>query len=166
MCLVPYVFSCFTCRLSYVLSCSTCLLPYVLSCLTFFLSYVPSCLTCLVFYLLSCLTRPVAYLFSCLTCLTCSFTSRVLCLACSRTTRASCPTSLTCFSYFKFDIRISCLIAFMSCASVFLLLELFEIFRAWAKVNHSDVPFLKTNTVTQVFRISDISLQDPLTSLL
>ena len=61
-------------------------------------------------------------------------------------------------------IRISRLIAFMFCALAFLVLELLEFFTAWAKVNHCDMTLLKKEAVTMVFRISDASLQNPLTS--
>ena len=74
-----------------------------------------------------------------------------------------CSSSLTCFTFFKPNILIciSCLIAFMSCSSF----ELFEFFTAWIKVNHYDMPFLKKKCHTMLFGISDIYLQDLLTSL-
>ena len=58
-------------------------------------------------------------------------------------------------------------VSYLSClvARMLLLLELFEFFTAWDKVNHCDNPFKKKNIIARVFRISDISLQDLLTSL-
>ena len=74
---------------------------------------------------------------------------------------------LHCFRCFKPNILIciSCLVALMSFGSCVLVLELFEFFTAWAKVNHCNIPVLKKEHHYNGFFIIYISLQDLLTSL-
>ena len=162
MYLVLYVFSCLTCLVSYVLSCLRCLVSYVLQCLSDLVLCVPSCLRCfmpyvlsfltyLVRYVLLCFMCLVPYVLSCFTSIAYSCTSRVLCRAFFLVCRTIChmfsiaphPTlapsvlSLTYSSISHFS-QLSCLLALS-----LLVLGLFEVFTAWAKVNHCDMSFLK-----------------------
>ena len=155
-------------------SCPTCLVPYmhalVLDCL---LLYVLSSLTYLVLYVFSCLVYVLSYMLSILTCLTHSYTSCAFCLDFSGAASATCsvgffapPPSLASgvarltYSYASLASQYSCLVAL-----VILVLELFEFFTAWVEVNHCDVSFLKRSAITIVFSITDVGLQDLLTSL-
>ena len=162
MYLVLYVFSCLTCLVSYVLSCLRCLVSYVLQCLSDLVLCLPSCLRCfmpyvlsfltyLVRYVLLCFMCLVPYVLSCFTSIAYSCTSRVLCRAFFLVCRTIChmfsiaphPTlapsvlSLTYSSISHFS-QLSCLLALS-----LLVLGLFEVFTAWAKVNHCDMSFLK-----------------------
>ena len=127
---VPYAPSCPICLMPYVLLCPV---LWLLSCPTSLALCMLSFLMCLVPYLLCtsrtlCLTYLVPYVFSCLKCLTCSCISRVLYLACSYGARAftsSCASRLSLasgvYTFYVFYIYkkkyISCLVAFISCAS-------------------------------------------------
>ena len=115
-CLVPYVhlcpvFSCLTCPVYLVRYQLSCLLPYVLSCLMCLLPYVPcvlraSCQTCSgILHVLRAVVSHVSCVF-----LGCSWLEHYVLL---------CSSSLTCFRCFKPNMLlcISCLVAFMSCAS-------------------------------------------------
>ena len=136
------------------------LVPHVLLALRAPMTYVLRALRFLVlhaFCALRALVPHMSYVIFYLTCLVPCVFSYCSCLILHV---LLCSSSLPCFRCFKPNILICilCLVAFMSCTSC--------AFHAWAigliiVICHSS----KRNAITMVFGISDISLQDPLSSL-
>ena len=157
MCLVTYVFSCFTWLVPYVLSCFTCFIPYMLLCFTCFMSYVPSYFTCLVPYRLSCLSRVARALVPHLSDSLFYFTFLVSCVfSCCSCLVPLWLLSLTCFRRFKSNMLIH--ISLLSSSCIFV--HQFEFLKPWLRLSIVICHFQNRNAVKMVFRISDISLQD------
>ena len=145
--LVLYVPRALHALVSYVLLCLTCLVPYVLLCFTYL---VPS-----VLLRLTCLVSSVCCILSILVLLVPGAPRALVLLI---------PHLLEVFQV-NILIRISCIIAWMSCASCAVGAGIIWAFLFGLRLIIVMCHFLKRNTATLFFRISNKSFQDLLTPL-